>query len=187
MTAKKERSLKYETTRPVSAIVNKTTSTASNSRNNRPPSGKKTNQSHMTIVKRSGFNNNNSSHYHPHNHQPVYITEEHQRDHYEMTDGEMQQVNYSARSPSPDGEEGWQQVEQIIYDDGAFAQLGIDLREVDREVNQARGIRVDIDKPRCVIEYEEDVRNMHDMENKIKRTTIELQKKLGINKNAIVY
>ena len=48
-------------------------------------------------------------------------------------------------------------------------------------------MRVKIQKPDFVVDYENDVQKMNDMEEDFKRTALLLQKKLGINDAGTVY
>ena len=47
--------------------------------------------------------------------------------------------------------------------------------------------QINIDKPQSVIEYDKEVIRMAQMENDFKQTTLDLQKKLGISKDGLIY
>ena len=182
-----ERPLKYETTRPVSAVVSSSNkSKNSHQANKKPPSGKLINSSTKSAP---NFNSRPSKE--AQNGRKTHVLnnsleEEEDNDEDDDREGHLVQkpgTNGHDLGPWSDSEED---VERLVYDDSAFSKLGVDLKEVEREVRQARAIRVNITKPQCVLDFEQDVRDMVNMERQIRKTTEDLQKRLGICENGMV-
>ena len=169
-----ERSLKYETTRPVSAVISSKSKNNTGQGSKKPPSGKLVNcstKSAPSLSSKSSKDGNTRK-----NHEQNNSNEEDEED-------AMEKPNDQDIGPWTDSEE---EVEKLIYDDTAFSKLGIDMKEVEREVRLARAMRVNITKPQCVLDFEQDVRNMVSMERQIRKTTEDLQRKLGICENGMV-
>lgn len=168
-----ERSLKYEVVRPTRPQSSTTTNarsskpTSASDARRRPPSGKHSNQpQHATHIHTHVIPDANSN--------PPAADTANGDDDIDAADDRLS-ARDSARS-----ERGG-----VEFDPATFRRLGIDLAEVER-AERAPPLRININKPQSVIEFEEDVECMRTMESEITRNALALQKRLGLNTGGLL-
>lgn len=156
--SKQERPLKYETTRPVSAPKSKTN-------NDKPTNGTKGSKVNIQGSKVTQDN--------------VKVG----RTTYNATES-INRVKEENKLASKSENALDISYEEYIYDDDEDSEEE-ERPEVDPDI--AHLLRVDIKKPESVIRYEDEVARMKLMEEEFQRTTLSLQKKLGIASSGLVW